>query len=315
MARCRSLAGRWRARARSRCAGAAGARRRRRSILSAALGGALGALLAIGPVAGGAGPVRAENGTTDTTETDATDSLPSTITSTSTTGSSTSTTTTPTTTKTTTTAPKTTTTDRKPRPSGRPAAKPGAGRKPAPKKKRAGAPPVSGLQAPATGAPAPGTAPPTSPAGADFNTAGQAPLTRAPRLMRPFPIVRMAGKITGRGARVERLDVRAPRGARVSVLCRGRACPRRPASGGRTRIRRGGVKRVRLRHMERTYPAGTMLQVFVTAPGVIGKYTRFTIRKADPPARKDLCVMPATPREPGACPPGTSPIRGGRRRG
>ena len=67
--------------------------------------------------------------------------------------------------------------------------------------------------------------------------------------------------------------------------------------------------------MERTYPAGTMLQVFVTAPGVIGKYTRFTIRKADPPARKDLCVMPASPREPGACPPGTSPIRGGRRRG
>ena len=65
--------------------------------------------------------------------------------------------------------------------------------------------------------------------------------------------------------------------------------------------------------MERTYAAGTMLQVFVTAPGLIGKYTRFTIREAKVPARKDLCLMPATPRKPAACPPGTSPIRAGRR--
>ena len=36
------------------------------------------------------------------------------------------------------------------------------------------------------------------------------------------------------------------------------------------------------------------LEVFVTKPGMIGKYTRFKIRKAKAPTRTDRCLMPGS---------------------
>src|SRR5207245_7669672 len=45
------------------------------------------------------------------------------------------------------------------------------------------------------------------------------------RLMTPFPVVRITGKIGRRGARIKRLTVNAPYGATVTVRCRGRGCP------------------------------------------------------------------------------------------
>ena len=38
--------------------------------------------------------------------------------------------------------------------------------------------------------------------------------------------------------------------------------------------------------------AGTRLRIFVTRPGTVGKYTRFTIRARSAPARVDACARP-----------------------
>jgi PKD domain len=106
-------------------------------------------------------------------------------------------------------------------------------------------------------------------------------------LMRPFPIVRLAGRVRGNGARVTLLGVRnAPRGARVEVRCVSRRCPYRRAS---KLVRR---RRARFKQMERSFPAGTLIAIRVTREETIGKYTRFRIRRGRVPARKDRCLIP-----------------------
>ena len=91
-------------------------------------------------------------------------------------------------------------------------------------------------------------------------------------MMSPFPIVRMAGTVLPRGASVRILSVRAPRGARLSVRCRGRGCPVRSLT------RTSETRIVRFSRFERRLAAGTELELFVRQPGKIGKYTRFVIR-------------------------------------
>ena len=44
------------------------------------------------------------------------------------------------------------------------------------------------------------------------------------KAIRPFPVVRMRGRLTASGARVSLLSVRAPRPAKVTVRCKG-SCP------------------------------------------------------------------------------------------
>ena len=51
---------------------------------------------------------------------------------------------------------------------------------------------------------------------------------RSRRVIRPFPVVRMKGRLTARGADVQVLSVRAPRAAKISVRCRGKSCPAEP---------------------------------------------------------------------------------------
>jgi hypothetical protein len=58
---------------------------------------------------------------------------------------------------------------------------------------------------------------------------------------------------------------------------------------------------VRVRSVERRLRRGAVIEVFVTAPGRIGKYTRFTIRSNAAPARRDLCLQPGKSK-PVACP-------------
>jgi len=55
-----------------------------------------------------------------------------------------------------------------------------------------------------------------------------------------------------------------------------------------------------VRSFERHLRAGTLVEVFVTRPGLIGKYTRFRIRRRGAPARTDLCLVPGQ-RAPRAC--------------
>ena len=113
-------------------------------------------------------------------------------------------------------------------------------------------------------------------------------------LMSPFPVVRLAGRLTRTGVRVTSLDVQAPPGARVQLRCRGRGCPYRRAVG-----RAAG--RVSFRRVRRPFRAGTVFEVSVTKPGTIGKYTRFRIRRGRTPARVDRCLRPGVAR-PVTCP-------------
>jgi hypothetical protein len=129
---------------------------------------------------------------------------------------------------------------------------------------------------------------------------------RAVPLMSPFPVVRIAGHVSGRGARIRRLTVDAPPGAGVSVACNGRGCPfRRVQKTVSTRLRAGVLpssRLLRVRRLEgKLLRPGTTLMLFVTRADSVGKYTRFKIRRSKSPARRDMCLVPGSGR-PLSCP-------------
>jgi hypothetical protein len=108
-----------------------------------------------------------------------------------------------------------------------------------------------------------------------------------PSLISPFPIVRVSGRTSPRGARIKALEVFAPSGARITVDCVGKGCPFhkwRRTIGAKTL----SVDPLRGRFLN----AGATLQVRVYKTGLIGKYTRIVIRKLKPPTRNDLCLAP-----------------------
>jgi hypothetical protein len=119
------------------------------------------------------------------------------------------------------------------------------------------------------------------------------PVRRAAKLLRPFPVVRVAGSLTRSGAMFRLVSVRAPRGSRVIWSCSSRRCrgSRRTANGSA----------VRIRPLERAFAAGSVLEFRVTQPGFIGKYTRIQVRRNRAPGRRDMCLRRASDR-PIACP-------------
>jgi hypothetical protein len=119
------------------------------------------------------------------------------------------------------------------------------------------------------------------------------PEVTAPTLLDPFPIVRIKGRTTRVGAQLTLLSVRAPRGTRIRVRCRSDYCPRSRLALN-TRLHR-------LRVFERSLRAGVVIEVRVMHPKKIGKYTRFLIRRAAPPLRRDACLAPGS-RKPTRCP-------------
>ena len=137
--------------------------------------------------------------------------------------------------------------------------------------------------------PAPVAAPPPTPPPAPVVEPVATPL----RMMRPAPTVRISGRLTKRGAMIRRLSVRAPSGARISVRCRGRGCPRR------TLARPAAVRR--LRAFERHLRAGIRLEIRVTRAGFIGKHTLIRIRLGKAPWRRDRCLFPGS-NAPARCP-------------
>ena len=131
------------------------------------------------------------------------------------------------------------------------------------------------------------------------------PVTRPPLvLMQPFPIVRIAGSETSSGVHLALLTAQAPVGARVTVSCRGRRCPTQSESKVAASSRRqsnGRTLTLAFRRFERSLPAGVILEIRISKPGEIGKYTRFTIRRGKLPARVDMCLGPMDP-APIVCP-------------
>jgi hypothetical protein len=94
-----------------------------------------------------------------------------------------------------------------------------------------------------------------------------------------------------RGSRVERLQVKAPRGARVQWRCKGQGCKRKRASFNQ---KRSAESLLRFLARNRTLARGAVIEVRVTAPLTLGTYTRFEIRgQRKNPRRTDRCITPA----------------------
>jgi PKD domain len=112
-----------------------------------------------------------------------------------------------------------------------------------------------------------------------------APAPFSPPLLSPFPVVRLAGRLTETGARIRLLTVRAPICSRVTTRCRGRSCP------FRRRTKLAGRKVTRIRAIQgKNLSAGVRLEVLISKRDRIGKYTRFRIRRDRPPLRLDRCL-------------------------
>ena len=103
--------------------------------------------------------------------------------------------------------------------------------------------------------------------------------------------VAIAGRVFTDVTRITRLVVRAPAGAMVTARCKGQGCP--PKS---ERHRAGPRGSVRMRKLERSFGPGTRIAVIVTKSGFIGKEILFTIRRGQPPVRRELCVVPGARR-------------------
>lgn len=126
-----------------------------------------------------------------------------------------------------------------------------------------------------------------------------------PPLMQPFPVVRIAGTDTGSGVKLGLLTVQQiPAGAKITVRCKGRGCPIKVATRVAVASKRG-VAAVEFRRFERSLPFGLTLEVLVSKPGEIGKYTRFAIRRSKLPERVDMCLDLAGA-EPIVCPLSTA---------
>jgi len=123
--------------------------------------------------------------------------------------------------------------------------------------------------------------------------------TRKRRVLKPFPVVRLRGRLTSAGARITLFSVRAPRAASISLRCRGKGCPA-------ARWSRPGAARkktlTRVARFERPLRAGVVLTVSVTRRGYVGKRTTFRIRRGAAPARADHCL--STRGRVTACPAG-----------
>jgi hypothetical protein len=140
---------------------------------------------------------------------------------------------------------------------------------------------------------------PTGPGQGTFTSGSQigpsttpVPTTSLP-FIDPFPIVRIAGRFKGKRTKLTRVLVNAPDGARIRIACKGLGCPyKRKAIA---------VKLVRVRALQRTYRPKATIEIRVTQPRKIGKYTRVQTRKGKAPLRIDRCLMPGKTR-PVKCP-------------
>jgi hypothetical protein len=100
----------------------------------------------------------------------------------------------------------------------------------------------------------------------------------------PFPVVRIAGRFAGRRTRLTRVTIRAPHGARIQIACKGRGCPYRRKAAA--------VRLLRVRSLQQTYRPKARIEIRVTQPRKIGKFTRVDTRRGKAPRRVDRCLMP-----------------------
>jgi hypothetical protein len=116
-------------------------------------------------------------------------------------------------------------------------------------------------------------------------------------LLKPFPIVRIAGRITRSGVVLTAFDVVTPPGSQIDVRCSGRGCPaRRQSIAVKVKPRSAyavarAANRISLTRF-RVLRVGLVIEIRITKPGTIGKYTRFRINRGRLPSRSDACLTP-----------------------
>jgi hypothetical protein len=144
---------------------------------------------------------------------------------------------------------------------------------------------AGGQQYPLPTPTAPPAVPPAAPPPPPPTSAGPLPL------MAPFPIIRIVGRTTPRGAKVSVMTVRAAVGSYVVSRCVGSKgrCPYKQRA---SRIP-GNLGRIRTIHVpgfERSFRAGVVLRIYVVDTGRTGKFTSFKIVRRHAPRRNDGCV-------------------------
>jgi hypothetical protein len=163
-------------------------------------------------------------------------------------------------------------------------------------------PPPAPTPAPPPVAPAPTPTPdPTfdvaAPVATPVPTSGPllTPNQRKAKLLRPFPTVRIRGRLTMTGARVTALTIRAPHKVKIVVTCGGPGCP--------THRWHRTAARTHLARFQRNLRAGMWIRIKITKRGYIGKQTLIRIRLGKVPLRTDGCLYPGA-KKARACPSG-----------
>lgn len=105
-------------------------------------------------------------------------------------------------------------------------------------------------------------------------------------------LVRIRGSATRAGAKIKLFTVTMPAGAQVNVACRKGSCARHRVAISRTAAASQATTVFHFRSLERRLRKGTRIEVRVTAPGRVGKYTLLVIRSLKPPRRTDTCLPP-----------------------
>lgn len=108
--------------------------------------------------------------------------------------------------------------------------------------------------------------------------------TKQAKMLKPYPVVRISGRLTTGGANIQLLSVKAPKGTKIAVKCSGKGCPRKSVASA--------TKVVRISAFQRVLPAGIKLRITISKPGYISKVTTISIRKGKAPLRSDECQMP-----------------------
>jgi PKD repeat protein len=123
------------------------------------------------------------------------------------------------------------------------------------------------------------------------------PKSREASPINPFPIITIRGKLTRSGVKISSLVVQTPVGTTVTIKCTGKHCPFKSIASI------AKVRRVKFKRLQRTLRSGVVLELYVTHPGEIGKYTRFRIRKNKGPVRLDRCLSAdSSPPQVRSCP-------------
>jgi len=111
--------------------------------------------------------------------------------------------------------------------------------------------------------------------------------------IKPFPVIRIAGRFKGTRTTLTRVTIRTPRGTRVRIRCSGKGCA--------FKHKAVAARLLSIRSLRRTYRPKAKIEIRVTKAGKVGKYTSVRTRRGKAPMRSDRCLMPGKTK-PSLCP-------------